>query len=114
MNTYERIRENIPEPATEERDKLIFSPKEVSEATGLTRATIKNRAYRLGIKRKGFYTLDEVHRIITIPLKRITAYSPAQVELLRERLEERLGMKPADNETWQHRWPWDLEKEKAG
>lgn len=111
---YERIRETMPEPATEERDKLIFTPKEVRIATGLSVGTVNNRAERLGIQRKGFYTLDEVERIIRYPLKRITACSPAQVELLRERLEERLGVKPADNDTWQHRWPWDIEKEKAG
>lgn len=109
MEIHERIRTTMQEPDTAEGDKLIFSPKEVSEATGLTRATIKNRAERLGIERKGFYTLDEAHRIVTYPLKRVTAYSERHVELLKAKLTERMGIKPADDCEWQHRWPWEIE-----
>ena len=53
--------------------------------------TLNNRAYRMGIKRKGYYTLDEVLRVLSTPMKSYKLFDTEYVELLREKLIERLG-----------------------
>ena len=94
MSTYEQIRELVTDPDTPERDRLIFTPKEVMDATGITKGTLTNRALRMGIKRKGWYSLDEVERILTKPLKIVRSYSSAHVELLQNLLIEKFKTQP--------------------
>ena len=103
MSTYEQIRELVTDPETPERDRLIVTPKEVMEATGITKGTVTNRAYRMGIKRQGWYSLEEVERILTKPLKVIHSYDAQHVELLRIRLIEKLGA--STKHAIEHRWP---------
>lgn len=109
MSTYETIRRLVTDPDAPERDKLIFTPKEVMDATGITKGTLTNRAYRMGIKRKGYYTLEEVVRILTKPLKIIHSYDAQHVELLQMCLIEKLGA--ATRHGIEHRWPYDDEEE---
>lgn len=109
MTTYEEMRELVKRPDTPDRDKLIFTPKEVMDATGITKGTLTNRAYRMGIKRKGYYTLDEVARILSKPCKILRSYDAGHVNLLRERLIERLQVDPPTIHSVQHKWPWDKE-----
>lgn len=91
MSTYEQIRKLVMQPDAPEDGKLIFTPKEVREATGISVGALNNRAFRMGIKRKGYYTVEEVVQILSTPLKVCRIYDPDYVEVLRAKLLDLLG-----------------------
>ena len=94
MDTHEMLKMLVEYPEAIDKTALIFTPKEVMDATGITKGTLTNRAFRMGIKRKGFYTYDEVERILTKPLKIIRSYDAEHVQLLQNLLIEKFKTKP--------------------
>lgn len=97
MDTQEKLKMLAEHPEALDKKAMIFTPKEVMDATGITKGTLTNRALRMGIKRKGFYTYDEVERILTKPLKIVRSYSSAHVELLQNLLIEKFKTQPTQH-----------------
>ena len=97
METQEKLKMLVEHPEALDKKAMIFTPKEVMDATGITKGTLTNRALRMGIKRKGFYTYDEVERILTKPLKIVRSYSSAHVELLQNLLIEKFKTQPTQH-----------------
>lgn len=97
MDAHEMLKMLVEHPEALDKTALIFTPKEVMDATGITKGTLTNRAFRMGIKRKGFYTYDEVERILTKPLKIIRSYDTEHVKLLQSLLIEKFKSKPTQH-----------------
>lgn len=105
MDSHEMLLKFVEYPEALDPTRMIFTPKEVMDATGITKGALTNRAYRMGIKRKGFYTFDEVARILSKPLRIIRSYDAEHVETLQALLMEKFKTKPTAHAI-EHRWPY--------